>query len=202
MTGVIRVRDIRVSKDAEENIAELQTITVERLAEVWKYEKLVTQRQRRAADKYYGLWTHARGRRGYSLADLAEFPRAARRDEDLCAACSFLVDFIDEKARRWLWREARAAMGRAGNVVDEVVLHGQFGDVAVLRAGLNRLVEHFADKRWEWSYELELFMESTDVAAARRGYRRDAGVSFGPREGTGSTEATGRTDRRHAARAR
>jgi hypothetical protein len=192
----MRVRDILVSKAAEENIAELQTITVERLAEVWQYEKLITSKQLRSAAKYYGLWTHARGRRDYSLADLTEFPRAARRDEDLCAACGFLIDFIDESARRWLWREARAAMGRHGNVVDDVVLHGQVGDVSVLRAGLDR---HFADKRWEWSYELELFMESTDVAAARGSYCRNESVSFGFGEDKSSAAPTWRTDRFNAA---
>lgn len=193
------LRDIQASKTAEKNTAELQTITVERLAEVWRYEAFITLRQRRAAHKYFGLWTHARGNRTYSLADLAAFPRAARRDDDLVAACGFLIDFIDEKARRWLWREAREGMGWHANCVDDVVLFGRVGDVDGLRAGLNRLVWHFAQMRRQWVYELELFGESVDVARTASGDSRDAGVPRRLGEDARAPAEVAPAYRRHAA---
>jgi hypothetical protein len=177
------VNDIRVNPRPNQNIAELQDITVERLAARWRYELFTTKKQQRAADRYYGLWKHARGYRTwmaaapsgqeaqmllYNPAGLTDFSRKSRRDNDTVAACGMLLEYMEQRDRKWLWREARVSMGRYANHVDNMVLHGaqpmwrnQDSWVDALRIGLSHLAAFFEAKR-KLDYELQKLGETIE----------------------------------------
>ena len=177
------VKDIRVNPRPNQNIAELQDITVERLARRWRYELFTTQKQQRAAGIHYGLWTHARGQRTWKAAapsgqlaqrlpynpvGLTDFSRKSRRDEDTVAACGMLLGYMEQRDRKWLWREARASMGHYANHVDNMVLYGaepmwrnQDSWVDALRRGLSHLVAFFEAKR-KLDYELQKLGETIE----------------------------------------
>ena len=60
----------------------------------------------------------------YNPAGLTDFSRKSRRNNDTVAACGMLLEYMEQRDRKWLWREARASMGRYANHVDKMVLYG------------------------------------------------------------------------------
>ena len=162
------LNDILVNSSTNKNIAELQDITVERHAERWRFELFVTQKQKRAADRYYEVWTHSRRRRPFCFKGLEHFSRGARRDGDTLAGCIMLLELLAERKSNASWREVRASMGRYANHVDNMVLHGaepmwwdQDSWVDALRIGLSHLAAFFEARR-KLDYELRKLGETIE----------------------------------------